>query len=67
MNIITNMSVELTPDQIERVITKAIQQETGRVVDAVVFNINIATTGYYLNERQTPEFSGCTVKLGDVL
>lgn len=64
MDLLANFSVKLDQAQIEQVITKAVEQQTGRKVRSINWNIQGYEPGDRPFDTGTPASASITVDLG---
>lgn len=65
MNILTNISVTITKDQLIKLLSDQLESETGRKVRSVSFDIDEGWSGRFGGEPT--EFKGLTLELGDIV
>jgi hypothetical protein len=66
MSLINNITVNLTEEDVKKIISSYVQEQTGRTVKSVI--IEIGTTGYGYNEKTLINvLQKVTVQLGNTL
>lgn len=63
MNILKFATIELKPNEIEKIILEYVQKETKMNVESIKFITRTETHGYGPGEYDETVFSGCTIKL----
>lgn len=58
-----NLTVNITVDELEKLVKEAVEKQFGKTAANITFNMEMRSTGYGMNERDEEVFTGVTVKL----